>query len=145
MTSEIQIRVFSLSSADIFEENRLDYAIYWLMKKGNNRYYFRKMKPRNLPVGSIVLFSFQGKIFGQAITNEEIRMTSTEEQSRKRRESGFVYKATVRFEPSSIDVFPKYPLKKDIEEKFGIRFSRLFTPLTWEQYQEVLRMAERRP
>ena len=115
MTSEVQIRVFSLSSADIFEENRLDYAIYWLMKKGDNRYYFRDKAPRNLPVGSIVLFSFEGKIFGQAITNEEVKRISSEEQSRMRRENDFIYKATVRFEPSSIDVFSKYPLKKDIE------------------------------
>jgi hypothetical protein len=143
--SKIQIRVFSLSSKDIFLPNRLDNAIYWLMKKGNNCYYFRERKPKDFPAGSIAVFSFEGRFFGQAITNKEVLPLSGEEQKRMKRETGFLYTGAVRFEPSSIDVFSKYPEKKDVEKTIGKSLSRNLITLTWDEYQEILKMAGRRP
>jgi hypothetical protein len=57
MKPEKSICVFSLSKEDIFQDG-IEFAINWLMKKGENPYYFRDKKPKNgLPSGSIVLFS----------------------------------------------------------------------------------------
>ena len=144
MTSEIQIRVFSLSIKDIFKDG-LEYAIYWLMKKGDNPCYFRENSPRNLPSGSIMLFKFKAQIFGQAIVKEEKRKVSAKKQAELRAENGYLYKHYLTFEPSSIDIFQRYPSQKEVEQKLNIKLARNFAPLSWEQYQEVLKMAKRRP
>lgn len=141
MTEETQIRVFALSKKDrAFKENTLECAIRYLKqlkRSGNKPYYFRALKPRNFPVGSIAVFKFKGIIFGKAITKGKIRPLADDD----------VYTASVMFDPLSIEVFTEeQPKQKIIEKKFDIRFGRtLFKKLTWEQYQRVLRMAKRKP
>lgn len=138
---ETQIRVFALSSEDIFRKGDLDFAINWLKNKGNSLYYFREKKPRNLPIGSIVLFSFEGRIFGQAITSEEITELPLQERRQIKDETGFNYTGTVRFDANTIEIFPSYPTKKEITDRIGVTFSRSFTPLTSQEYQSILRIA----
>jgi len=144
MSEEVQIRIFSLSRVE-FEAGNLGNAIYWLMKKGDKPYYFREMTPRNFPAGSIVLFNFESQIFGQAITYEAIRKFTSDEQRDNEAKMGYPYKAAVRFVQSSIDVFCKYPSKEEVEKILGKGYSRNFTILNWKQYEEVLRLAGRRP
>ncbi len=146
MSQNLEIRIFSVAATDLaFEKGNLGYSIYWLMQKGDKPYYFREKSPRNFPVGSIALFNFENQIFGQAVTSEEIKKYSQQEHEQLEARLGYPYKASVRFEPSSIDVFHKYPLKTEVEKILGKKYSRTFTEVTWEQYQEILRLAERRP
>jgi hypothetical protein len=140
LSQEIQIRIFSLSTEAGFEKGNLGYAIYWLMKKGNNPYLFLEKTPKDFPIGSIVLFDFEGQIFGQAITSEEVKKLSPEEQKKN---GGF--KASVRFEQSSIDVFFKYLPISEVEKILGRECARNFTIVNWRQYQEVLKAVGRIP
>jgi hypothetical protein len=112
------------------------------MKKGENPYYFRDKKPKNgLPSGSIVLFSFEGQIFGQAVVKEDVREVPLEKQKELMKEYGFLYKHSIVFDASSIEIFRFYPRKKDIAEKLDMRFAQLFTYIDYGQYQQILKMA----
>jgi len=142
MISEKLICVFSLSKEDIFRDG-IEFAVDWLRKKGEKPYYFRNKKPRRgLPSGSIVLFSFQGQIFGQATVKEDVKELSLQEQKQARERDGFEYKYSMILNGSSIDTFRYYPEKKDVALRIGKNFARLFTYLSWEQYQQILKMAE---
>jgi len=141
MNSGIRFYVFSLSKKDkSFEDGKIETAVEWLRKKGENPYYFREKKPKNgLPSGSIVLFSFQGQIFGQATVKDDVRKLSLEEQ----RIHGSEYKYCMVLKGSSIEIFPKpYPKKKDVAPKIRKNFGRLFTILDSKQYHIILKMAK---
>jgi hypothetical protein len=120
----------------------MDFAINWLLKKGEKPYYFREMKPKGLPKGSIVLFSFDARIFGQATVKEDVQEVPLDEQKEIQKRDGFIYKHKMFFDPSTVDIFRYYPAKKEIAEKLDIRFAQLFTYLNWNQYQEILKMAK---
>lgn len=138
----MKICVISLSKRDIFEDG-LEFAINWLKKKGENPYYFREKKPRNgLPSGSIVLFSFLEQIFGEATVKEDIKELSPEERKQARERDGFEYKYFMILERSSIAIFRHYPKKKDVAQRIGKNFGRLFTYLDSKEYQEILQMAK---
>jgi hypothetical protein len=140
MNSGIRFYVFSLSKKDdAFKDGKIETAVNWLRKK-ENPYYFREKKPKNgLPSGSIVLFSCQGQIFGQATVKNDVRKLSLEEQ----REHGPEYKHCMVLKRSSIEIFPKpYPKKKDVAPKIRKNFGRLFTILDSEQYHMILEMAK---
>ena len=139
MNSESKRCVFSLSKKDEFTS--MEYAKNWLLNKGEKPYYFRESKPKALVSGSIVLFSFEAQIFGQAVVKKGIREVPFEEQENWRRTGNVVYKYCMNFEPSSIEVFRFHPAKKDITEKLGINFGQLFTYLNPNQHQEILKMA----
>lgn len=145
MTQETKICVFSLSEKDIFKPKDMDYAINWLKNKGEKPYYFRKQKPKNgLPSGSIVLFSFEAQIFGQATVKEDIKEVSLEERNRLEKKTAFDYEHKMILNPINprIDIFHSpYPKKKDVALKIGKKFGRLFTYLNWKQYQQILEMA----
>lgn len=144
MTSEKKICVFSLSDRDIFKPKGMDFAIKWLLNKGEKPYYFRDMKPKDgLPSGSIVLFSFDARIFGQATVKEDVQKVPLEEQKQIQKKDGFTYKHKIHFDPASVEIFRYYPAKKDIAERLDMQFAQLFTYLNWNQYQEILRMARR--
>lgn len=117
----------------------MGYAIYWLMQKADKPYYFRDKTPRDFPAGSIALFNYESQIFGQAITSEDVKKFSDEEQRQHE-----PYKASVKFWQSSIDVFREYPCKQEVESILGKEYSRNFTKVTWGQYQEILKLAGRR-
>jgi len=137
MTQETKICVFSLSERDIFKPKDMEYAINWLKNKGENPYLFRKMKPADgLPSGSIVLFSFEAQIFGQATVKEDVEKLSLKEKQ----QYGFDYNYKMILNPS-IEIFPQYPKKRDVELKIGKKFGRLFTYLNWKQHQQILEMA----
>jgi hypothetical protein len=143
MNPEKVICVFSLSKADIFRDG-IEFAIKWLREKGENPYYFREKKPKNgLPSGSIVLFSFEAQIFGQATVKEDIQEVPLEERQRLKKEFGFDYKHYMILNPINprIDIFPQCPKKKDVALKIGKEFAQLFTYINWEQYQQILEMA----
>ena len=137
----MKICAISLSKKDIFEDG-LEFAVDWLRKKGENPYYFREKKPKELPSGSIVLFSFLGQIFGEATVKEDIKKLSEEERRQAKERDGFDYRYSMILEKSSIVIFRHYPQKKDVEERIGKKFGRLFTYLDSKEYQEILEMAE---
>ena len=138
----MKICVLSLSKEDIFEDG-LEFAVNWLRKKGENPYYFREKKPKKgLPSGSIVLFSFLGRIFGEATVKKDIKELSLEERRQARERDGFEYRYSMILEGSSIAIFRHYPKKKDVAQRIGKNFGRLFTYLDSKQYQEILEMAK---
>jgi len=144
MNPEKKICVFSLSERDIFPPKDMEFAKNWLLNKGEKPYYFREKKPKDgLPSGSIVLFSFNGRIFGQATVKEDVQEVPLEEQKQIEKEYRFTYKHKMFFDPSTVEIFHYYPTKKEITEKLHIQFAQLFKYLTWNQYQEILRMARR--
>lgn len=142
MTPEKKICVFSLSDRDIFKSNDMNFAINWLLRKGENPYYFRSSKPKSLPKGSLVLFSFNARVFGQATVKQEPREVPFDEQKEVEKADGFTYKYKMNFDPSQTHILNYYPAKKDITERLGIRFGQLYTYLDFNQYQEVMKMAK---
>jgi hypothetical protein len=143
MNQEKKICVFSLSEKDpAFGHKDMERAKNWLLNKGEKPYYFRETKPKSLPSGSTVLFSFDARIFGQASVKKGPREVSMEEQETWRKTGNVVYKYYLILDGASIEVFRFYPAKKDIEEELDIRFAQLFTYLNFNQYQEILKMAK---
>jgi len=123
----------------------MEKAVSWLRDKKEDEkpyYYFAEMSPKGgLPSGSIVLFSFDAQIFGQATVKKDKEKIPRDEQEARREAGKTVYKHFMIFDGSSIEIFHYYPTKKEIAEKLDIRFAQLFTYLNQEQYQEILRMA----
>jgi hypothetical protein len=80
MTEKERICVFSISKRDRF--CNIKQTIDWLRNEGKDlKYYFNKWKPKSeLRKGSIVLFSFEGQIFGQARVKEDIKEISLGDQ-----------------------------------------------------------------
>jgi hypothetical protein len=147
MSEEIQYRVFSLSSQDIFPEGDLGFAMDWLnVRKRSEPYFFRKLKPRNLAIGSFILLMFEGRVFGRARTSSLVTALSEQEQRQTQTEWHFHYSGKVSFDPNSIDVFfERQPLKGQIEEELGITFSRNFTKLKRAEYERIVRMSGHTP
>lgn len=141
--TEKKICVFSLSERDeAFSHKNMERAKSWLINKGERPYYFAEMSPKGgLPSGSTVLFSFDARIFGQATVKEDVKEVPFEEQEARRKMGKTVYKHSMVFNGSSIEVFPYSPTKKEIVEKLGMQFAQLFTYLNQKQYQEILKMA----
>lgn len=140
---EKKICVFSLSERDeAFRHKDMERAKTWLANKDEKPYYFQEKSPKDgLPSGSIVLFSFDARVFGQATVKEDIKEVPFKEQKNRRKMGKAVYRHSIVFNGSSIEIFPYYPTKKEIAEKLDIGFAQLFTYLNWKQYQEILRMA----
>jgi len=137
--TEQKFFVFSLSEEDeAFDHKDMGKAVRWLRDKQdepNPVCYFRKKSLRDAPSGSIMLFSFDTKIFGQATlkgTKEEIPLKD------KRRS---VYKHFVRLDPATIEIFSRYPTKKEPTKKMGMNFSQVFTYFNYKQYQKILRLS----
>jgi|SRR3990170_352602 len=149
MTPEKLICVFSLSKADISFRFTVGIkgAIDWLKgkKEKPHAYYFHEKKPKNgVPPGSIILFSFEGQIFGQATVKEDIKPLSVGEKECLRSVSHSVdYKHYLTLEPSSIEIFRFHPTKEDVMEETELRFAQLFTYINSEQYKQILKMAKR--
>jgi hypothetical protein len=138
--SEKLICVLSLSKEDVF--GRGINAVDWLRTKDEKPYYFRNRKPKNgLPSGSIVLFSFQGQIFGQATVKEDVRELSLEGQRQARERDGFDYRYSMILNGSTIEIFRNHPTKKEVTLRIGKKFGRLFTYLNAVQYQQILKIA----
>lgn len=144
MKPEKKICIFSLSERDIFPSRNMDFAVKWLLNKGENPYYFRGKKPKDgLPSGSIVLFSFDARIFGHATVKKDVQEVPLEEQKQLQKEHGFTYKHKMHFDPTSVEIFRYYPAKKDVAKRLSIQFAQLFTYISWNQYQQILRMARK--
>jgi hypothetical protein len=149
MGSEKIICVFSLSKADLSFKFTVGIkgAINWLEGKQEppHEYYFCKSKPKNgLPPESIILFSFEGQIFGQATVKEDIKPMLLDEKVHLRAipySAGYRYYLTL--EPSSIEVFRFHPTKEEVTEQIDVRFAQLFTYIKSDQYQQILKMAKR--
>ena len=147
MNAEKSICIFSLSTADIFKSG-VNEAVKWLKEKRQepSLYHFREKKPRNLLPGSIVMFSIERQIIGQAIVKEGVKETPLERKKRLKEDNGFDYKFYLTLEPSSIDIFHRFPQKKDVELETKLKFSRLFTYITdWKQYLQILAIAGKKP
>lgn len=142
MAYQTKICVFSLSDRDIFKTNDMHFAVDWLKNKRENWYYFRSTKPKSLVKGSTVLFSFNTRLFGQATVKQEPIEVPLEEQQEIEQNQGYLYKYKMKFEAPSIQVYQYYPSKKDIKGKLGIQFAQLFTYLSEQQYQEILKMTK---
>ena len=146
--TEKKIFVFSLSERDeAFSHKNMEKAVSWLRDKKENekpRCNFAEKSPRDVPSGSIVLFSFDAQIFGQATlkgTKKEVPLEAPEDRRNAKRT---VYKHFVYLEPTKIEIFPNYPTKKEITRKLGIKFNRVFTYFTHDEYQKILKLARKR-
>lgn len=95
-----------------------------------------------MPSGSIMLFSFEAKIFGQATTKGTIKEIPLEEQKARRKAKKTVYKHFVNLDPKTIKIFPRKPTKKEISNKLNKNFSPLITYFTYNEYQIILKMAK---
>jgi len=141
-----EICVISLSRKDDeFKDKKMEEVINWLRAKKRSkkpRYNFAKLSPKNgLPPGSIVLFSFEAQIFGHATVEEDLEGVPFDQQEVQRKAKKTVYRHFIILDYSSIDVFKKYPKKKDLSKRWNRRFGRLFTYITQRQYQDILRIA----
>ena len=137
MIQETKICVFSLSERDVFKHKDMKFAINWLKNKGENPYLFRKMKPADgLASGSIVLFSFDARIFGQATVKKDVEKLSLEEK----RQYGDDYNHKMILDPS-VEIFRNHPKKRDVSLKIGKKFGQVFTYLDRKQYQQILEIA----
>jgi hypothetical protein len=149
MSSERKICVFSLSRTDLaftFSVG-IERAISWLEGKKipPHRYYFRSAKPKNgLPPGSIILFSFDGQIFGQAILKDDIKPLSPEELNKERKApKSDKYKYYVTLDSKSIEIFRFHPTKEEITEQTELIFAQLYTYLDPAQYGQIMKMTRR--
>jgi len=146
--TEQKIFVFSLSERDeAFSHKNMGKAVSWLRDKKEDEKpycYFAEKSPRDVPSGSIVLFSFDAQIFGQATLKENIKEVPLKKQEDRRKAGKTVYKHFMFLDGSSIEIFPNYPTKKEITKKLNKNFSPLFTYLTQEEYQEILKIARKR-
>ncbi len=142
--TEKKICVFSLSERDeAFSHKDMKRAKSWLINKDEKPYYFAKMSPKDgLPPGSIVLFSFDARIFGQATVKEEVKEVPFEEQEIRRKMGQPVYKHSMILNGSSIEIFPYSPTKKEIAEKLDMRCGQVFRYINQKQYHEILKMAK---
>jgi hypothetical protein len=144
--TEKKICIFSLSERDeAFAHKHMKRAKTWLTSKDNEEpYYFAEKSPKDgLPPGSKVLFSFDARIFGQAVVKEDVKEVPFEEQETRRKMGRPVYKHSVIFKRSSVEIFPHNPTKKEIAEKLDIQFGQVFRYINQEQYDEILKMARR--
>ncbi|MBT0159474.1 hypothetical protein G4O51_05770 [Candidatus Bathyarchaeota archaeon A05DMB-2] len=138
MCHEKKICILSLSKTDRNFKFTIGIkgAIKWLegKKEPPHRYFFSKKKPKEgLSPGSIVLFSFEGQIFGEAIVKEDIKPLSDSTD----------YKYYLTLDPSSIRVFHFFPTKEQITEKTELLFGQLFTYINFDQYNKILEMTEK--
>jgi len=112
------------------------------MNKDEKPYYFAEKSPKDgLPPGSIVLFSFDARIFGKATVKEDVKEVPFEEQEARRKMGKPVYRHSMILNGASIELLPYNPTKKEIAEKLEIRFGQVFKYLDLKQYQEILKMA----
>ena len=141
--TEKKICVFSLSERDeAFGHKDMERAKHWLMNKDEKPYYFAEKSPKDgLPPGSIVLFSFDARIFGKATVKEDVKEVPFEEQEARRKMGKPVYRHSMILNGASIELLPYNPTKKEIAEKLEIRFGQVFKYLDLKQYQEILKMA----
>ena len=137
MSNERKICVFSLSRTDLSFTFPVGIkgAISWLEGKRMppHWYYFCSSKPKHgLPPGSIILFSFDGQIFGQAIVRDVIKPLSQEELNKEQKApQSSKYKYFVALNPESIEIFRFHPTKEEITEQTELRFAQLYT--SWTQ------------
>jgi hypothetical protein len=129
--------VFSLSSKDpSFEPNNIEKAVQWLRAKHEQPYLFRERRPRFFRSGFNVLFSFEGQIFGQATAKEDISDLTGDAD----------YKYSTVFEDDA-EIFSKpYKRKKDLKHILLPErkdFGQLFTYLTQDKYQRILRQVRK--
>lgn len=102
-------------------------AVAWLITKDTEEsYYFAEKSPKELSANSRVLFSFDARIFGQAVLKENVRVVPFEEQEAQKKMGRPVYKHSVILKKGSVEVFPYYPTKKEITEGLDIQFGQVF-------------------
>ena len=146
--TEQKFFVFSLSEKDeAFSHKDMGKAVSWLRDKKEEKNplcKFAEKSPRDVPSGSIILFSFDAQIFGQATLKGTKKEVPLKEQEARRKAEKTVYKHFVFLEPTKIEIFPQHPTKKEISEKLNKNFSPLFTYFTHEEYQKILKMAKKR-
>jgi len=149
MSREKKICVFSLSKKDPTFRSAVSIngPIEWLNGKKNppHRYYFRSAKPESLTNGSKILFSFENQIFGEATIKEEAQTLTPKDKEIPETFSG-IYKKFVTLDPDSIKIYRFHPTKSELLEndKFAdYQFSQLFSYLSLEQYEEILKTALR--
>ena len=141
-----EIFAFSLSAKDeAFSPNDMEKTVNWLRDKQdepNPVCYFREKSPKEVPSDSIMLFSFEAKIFGQATLRGTVKKVPLEEQKARKKAKKIVYKHFVNLDPATIKIFHRYPTKKKISEKLNKNFSPLITYFASDEYQEILKMAK---
>jgi hypothetical protein len=123
MTEDSEIRQFVLSTELEFPENNLPWVRDWLNRKRREPFQFRYRKPVGFPVGSILVFLYEGRYVGSAVTSGEVLPISGDS----------VHTGEVTFDPNSIRIFRNPPPRLN-----GLKFYRNLVRLTWSQYQDIL-------
>jgi hypothetical protein len=151
MSQEQIICLFSLSKKDPTFRNviSINGPINWLKGKKSppHRFYFRSNAPSSLPVGSKVLFSFESQIFGEAIVRGGVERVSSKDSELPETFSGH-YQKFVTLDPDSIMIYRFHPTKRELQETdffSDYQFSELYTYITREQYEYILKNAQRQP
>ncbi len=149
MSQVRKICLFSLSKRDPTFRGAvsINRPIEWLNGKKNppHKYYFRTTAPGALPNGSKVLFSFENRIFGEAIIKEGVQFLTSVDKELPETFSDY-YKQFVTLDPDTIKIYRFHPTKTELLENENFvdyQFSQLFSYLSPEQYREILRIAER--
>ena len=142
--SDPNICIFRLSKKEEFPGG-IKQVEEWIKNKsrGDGRYHFRRRKPRDLPVGSVVVFSIEGKIIGEGIVKQTVRPTppNMRRQLKQRGDHDYLYYTILK--PSSLTIYNRFPETKEVSRQTGLGFSRLFTYIRrMEQYRSILEMAE---
>lgn len=140
---EAKICIFKLSREEEFP-NGIEEVIIWIAEKskGEAKYHFREKKPRELSIGSIVLFSIEGKIVGEGIVSQSIRPTPSDMRRQLKEASGYDYPYYTMFKPSSLITYKRFPTTSKVMEKTNLTFGRVFTYVRkWEQYHSILELA----
>jgi len=144
--TQTKIFSFSLSAKDeAFSPNDMKKTVSWLRKKKRQKNpvcLFAEKSPSGVPSGSIMLFSFEAKIFGQATLKGTVKEIPLEEQKARRKAKQTVYKHFVYLEPATIEIFHQHPTKTEISEKLNKNFGPLITYFTYNEYQRILKMAK---
>lgn len=145
--------VFALSARDpAFEHKNIRKTIEWLINNGKDRpFFFRATAPKKgLPSGSIVLFSFEGQIFGQATVKDGIEGMEGKDginqvpkkiQEKRRKQGEVVYKYQTVFDGKSVKIFDSFKQKRKVKNLLRPKkdFSQLYTYLTAKQYEGIIK------
>lgn len=119
----------------------LEDAFRWVEETLSKTGLFKfRLRPRRFPPGSVAIFAIEGKAFAEAVLEEAIRDTTTEEREDFKRQGYYEYPRVGKFNPRSLRTYPK-PLEMAALKQLGIKPARLFVYLSPNQYLQILQIA----
>ncbi len=125
--------IFHLSEKDEFKggiPELRDWLANVLKNDRKGRYRFRNQSPRQIEVGSCILFSMEAVVVGTARVLDGLKTINEPP-----------YRAMLRVDPMSIALF-KSNLGMDKVRETGVKPGRGCTPITHQQYLKVVGLAD---